>query len=153
MGFIMNATIGQLIGAIAGSIAVLSVFIEIVPVKINPISAVLVWIGKRTTRELADRFRELEDAVDDLTEKYDQIEQDNERREAIQCRVRILRFSDELRRGIDHSQESFEQTLEDTDTYEKYCADHPLFKNNKTVTANERIKAAYRNCLEKNNFL
>ena len=153
MEYIMNASVGQLIGGLAGIIAILSVFIEIVPVKINPISALLNWIGKRTNLDLTTQFKQLKKEVEALSEKYDQIEQDNERRDAVECRVRILRFSDELRRGVDHSQESFEQTFEDIDFYEKYCIEHPLFRNNKTVIANERIKAAYKNCLEKNNFL
>ena len=153
MEYIMNASVGQLIGGLAGIIAILSVFIEIVPVKINPISALLNWIGKRTNLDLTTQFKQLKKEVEALHDKYDQIEQDNERRDAVECRVRILRFSDELRRGVDHSQESFEQTFEDIDFYEKYCIEHPLFRNNKTVIANERIKAAYKNCLEKNNFL
>ena len=153
MEYIMNASVGQLIGGLAGIIAILSVFIEIVPVKINPISALLNWIGKRTNLDLTTQFKQLKKEVEALHEKYDQIEQDNERRDAVECRVRILRFSDELRRGVDHSQESFDQTFEEIDFYEKYCIEHPLFRNNKTVIANERIKAAYKNCLEKNNFL
>ena len=153
MDFIMNASVGQLIGGLAGIIAIVSVFIEIVPVKINPISSLLNWIGIRTNFDLTTQFKQLKKEVEALYEKYDKIEQDNERRDAVECRVRILRFSDELRRGVDHSQESFEQTFEDIDFYEKYCMAHPLFQNNKTVIANERIKAAYRNCLEKNNFL
>ena len=153
MDFIMNATIGQLIGGLAGIVAALSVFIEFTPIKINPISALFKWIGTKMNQELIERFTEFEDAVDELTDKYEKIEKENEKREAISCRVRILRFSDELRRGVEHSQESFEQTFDDIDYYEKYTKAHPLFINNKTVLATERIKAAYQNCMDKNNFL
>lgn len=153
MDVLMNATIGHIIGGLAGIFAVLSVFIEISPIKINPISSLLNWIGKRTNKDLTEQFVQLKEDVEDLTEKYEQIERDNERRDAVECRIRILRFSDELRRGIDHSQESFEQTFDDIDYYEKYCREHPLFENNKTVIANERIKSAYKNCMDKNNFL
>lgn len=153
MEAILNATIGQLIGGGLGILAVLSVFIEFTPIKINPISAVLHWIGERTNVGLTEQFAQLERKVEKLSAKYEKIEAENEKREAISCRVRILRFADEIRRDVDHSQESFEQTLSDIDNYEKYCHEHPLFQNNKTIIANERIKAAYRNCLEKNSFL
>ena len=51
----MNLTLGQIIGRIAGVIAVLSIFIEITPVKINPISALLRWVGKQINKELIDK--------------------------------------------------------------------------------------------------
>ena len=153
MDFILNATIGQLVGGGIGILAFLSAFIEIVPIKVYPISAILNWIGSRTNKGLAEQVTQLEEKVEKLSSKYEKIEAENEKREAVSCRVRILRFADEIRRDVEHSQESFEQTLSDIDYYEKYCKGHPLFQNNKTVIANERIKAAYLNCLEKNSFL
>lgn len=139
MESLMNATIGQLISGGLGFIAILSVFIEITPIKINPVSSFLRWLGKKMTGDIVARMDKLEHAV--------------EERDAVNCRVRILRFSDEIRRKIRHSQESFDQVLEDLDVYEKYCAAHPDFKNNKTMMAKERIKAAYDACMEQNDFL
>ena len=68
-------------------------------------------------------------------------------------RIRILRFSDEIRRNVKHSQESFDQTLSDITKYEQYCKDHPEFENKKTVLANKRISEAYDKCVEDNDFL
>ena len=139
MDTIMNATIGQLIGGGLGVIAFISVFIEITPIRFNPVSDFLHWLGKKMTGDLMERVAALEDTV--------------EEREAVSCRVRILRFSDELRRNVNHSQESFEQVIADIDYYEKYCIKHPDFKNNKTIVAKKRIIDVYEACLEQNNFL
>ena len=153
MDAIMNATVGQLIGGGLGITALISLFIEFTPIKLNPVSAFLNWIGRRTNRELFDRIDELENKVDEIQEQQEKAEKVASEREAVNCRIRILQFSDELRRGIRHSQESFDQALDDIDVYEKYCALHPEFKNNKTISAKERIKAAYDKCMDQDDFL
>ena len=153
MEFIMGATIGQLIGGGIGVIALLSVFIEFVPIKLNPISALLNWIGERTNRGLLGKINELEDKVDELSDRQEKVEEMMDERDAVNCRVRILRFSDELRRNVRHSQESFDQVISDLDHYEQYCLEHPGFKNNKTMAAKGRIMAAYNGCMEQNDFL
>ena len=138
----MNLTLGQIIGRIAGVIAALSIFIEITPVKINPISALLRWFGKQINKELMDKVNTLETKVGAL-----------EKSDVIDCRVRILTFADEIRRGLRHSKETFDQVLSDIDTYERYCTEHPDFMNNKTVAAKAKILDMYSECMDNNDFL
>lgn len=138
----MNLALGQIIGRIAGVIAVLSIFIEITPVKINPISALLRWVGKQINKEIIDKVNTLETKVGAL-----------EKSDVIDCRVRILTFADEIRRGVRHSKETFDQVLSDIDTYERYCTEHPDFMNNKTVAAKAKILDVYSECLDNNDFL
>lgn len=138
----MNLTLGQIVGRIAGVIAVLSIFIEITPVKINPISALMRWIGKQTNKELMDKVSTLETKVGAL-----------EKSDVVDCRVRILTLADEIRRGVRHSEETFDQVLSDIDTYERYCKEHPDFMNNKTVAAKAKILDIYSECMDNNDFL
>lgn len=138
----MNLTLGQIVGSIVGVIAVLSIFIEITPVKINPISALLRWVGKQINKELMDKVNTLETKVGAL-----------EKSDVINCRVRILTFADEIRRGMRHSKETFDQVLSDIDTYERYCTEHPDFMNNKTVAAKAKILDVYSECIDNNDFL
>lgn len=138
----MNLTLGQIVGRIAGVIAVLSIFIEITPVKINPVSALLRWVGKQINKELMDKVNTLENKVGAL-----------EKSDVIDCRVRILTFADEIRRGVRHSRETFDQVLSDIDTYERYCTEHPDFMNNKTVAAKAKILDVYSECIDNNDFL
>lgn len=152
--FVLNVTVGQIIGAIVVIVAVISGMVEFSD-KIQkwPITKVLSWIGSRTNKELYDRIGDLEKKVDELAKKQNEAEEKAEERAAINCRVRILQFSDELRQHTRHSEESFNQVFEDIDVYEKYCKAHPNFTNNRTVRAKERIKAAHDDCMDKNNFL
>lgn len=135
-------TVVQMLGYMAGAIAFLSIFIEITPIKINPVTHILRWVGKQTNKEVMDK-------VDELEKKVCRLEENS----IVNCRVRILRFSDEIRRGEKHSLESFNQALSDIDRYDMYCSEHPGFINNKGIAAKERIVTVYTECLEKNSFL
>jgi hypothetical protein len=71
--------------------------------------------------------------LEDLNAKVD-------RNQAILARTHILRFADDLRNGIHHSEEYFRQQMLDCDTYDAYCRDHPNFSNGLTVIASKYIK-------------
>lgn len=139
---LMDMTIGQIIGGGVGLLVILLSVIEIVPIKVSP----LAWIGRRMNKELIHK-------VDGLNSKVNKIEDTVMEQNAITCRVRILRFGDEIIHGDKHSKDSFDQVLEDIDTYEAYCREHPDFKNNKTVITTQKIKDVYAECIDKNSFL
>ena len=132
-------TIGEIAGYFAAIFIIVSVFVEITPIKINPISSALSWFGRKITG--------------DLTAKVDLIESSVSRNDAESRRARILSFGDECRRHVMHSQESYIQVLSDIDVYELYCDTHPEFKNSRTVLTTEYIKNAYNKCVEDNDFL
>lgn len=58
-------------------------------------------------------------------------------------RGRILTFADEIRRGLNHSKESYIQILDDITKYNQYCSRHPNFENERTVIASQVIKDSY----------
>lgn len=72
---------------------------------------------------------------------------------ATNARIRILCFSDEVRHGVKHSKESFDQVNLDIDTYRRYCEDHPEYKNNRAVMAIANIERVYADCLREQDFL
>ena len=96
---------------------------------------------------------EMKDGFDRTDAKIEQISARFEEHKAIMARVRILRFSDDVRSGRHHSKESFHQVLSDIDAYEDYCALNPRFENNKTVIASKVIIDRYKEALDKNEFL
>lgn len=143
---LINLTLTEIFGSIAGIAIVISIFIEITPIKVNPISRFLKWIGKKINGEMINRF-------DTLEKKVNSMENANNERNAINCRIRILQFGDEIRRGTKHSKESFDQILSDIDNYDRYCDTHKDFKNNKTVATQAKILKTYSARLDNNDFL
>jgi len=150
---ILSLTAGQIIGGGFGIFVILATFIEITPIKLNPLSRFFGWIGKMTNHELLDKVKDIEIQVNTLKNDVTEISAKDDMRNVIACRRNILSFGDEIRRGVKHSHESFTQVLEDIDDYERYCDAHKEFENNKTVAAKKKILEAYDECLEKNNFL
>ena len=58
-------------------------------------------------------------------------------------RTYILRFNMELRRGIQHTDEDFNEILYNIKCYEQYCKDHPEYQNNRAVHAIKHIENVY----------
>lgn len=93
------------------------------------------------------------DKLDSIANKLDKHITDDDERYIKQCRTRILRFNDELIRGIHHTKEHFGDVLDDITEYGVYCGEHKEFKNEKAVEAIANIKRVYRNCEKDNSFL
>lgn len=153
METLLNLTFAQAFGGIAGIAVLLSIFIEITPIKINPVSAFLSWIGKKANKEISEKFDKLDKKVNTLEMQLGSLRSQKNERDAINCRIRILQFGDEIRRGMKHSEENFNQILSDIDEYERYCEEHKDFKNNKTVQTKKRILDVYSRCVDENDFL
>lgn len=91
-------------------------------------------------KDLAD----IKAAIAKLSDKVDE-------NQAILARTHILRFSDECRNGIIHSDDYFRQQLQDIDVYERYCEKHPDFSNGLTVISAQYIKDEYARQLKGGN--
>lgn len=104
--------------------------------------------------------KDMFDKLDTLSTKVDQLEKrDNEQDAAMAeeharaARRRILRCSDEIRRKERHSEEYFNDVLDDISHYKKYCDEHPKFENEKAVLAIRLVEKTYEKCVSDNDFL
>ena len=161
MEYVMNLTVGEIAGWLTAIIASLTVIIEFnKKIDFSPITVALNWVGNKTNKGLMDEMNSMKKDIagvrkelDNVAADYKSMKDEMDRRNAVNARIRILRFGEEIRNGVLHTKEYFDQSLEDIDYYEKYCAEHPEFVNNRTVRTKERIIAAYDKCLEQNDFL
>lgn len=96
---------------------------------------------KKSNEDIMKEVKMVSCKVDDLALKVDE-------NQAILSRTHILRFSDEIRNGVVHSNDYWRQQMQDCDTYERFCEDHPDFRNNYTEMANKYIKDTYENLLK-----
>ena len=68
-------------------------------------------------------------------------------------RGRILDFADSIRRGVNHSRESYSQILDDITKYNRYCDGHPEFENERTVLASQIIEESHKEKMKNNSYL
>lgn len=90
--------------------------------------------------------------IQKLDGKIDKLDDELGERSAISCRVRIIKFMDEILQGWSHSHDSYVQVMQDITNYLRYCAEHPEFKNHQTEATIAHIQADYQKRLEKNDF-
>ena len=88
-----------------------------------------------------------------ILEAVKSLRADFDEEKAVQARVRIVKFNDEILTDQRHSKESFDQVLSDIDTYDRYCSSHPQFVNSKTKLSSENIRRTYQECESKHSFL
>lgn len=100
-----------------------------------------------------DKLNTILEKITSLEKKVDELDTKNDEQNAISARIRILRFADDLMEGRERSKESYDQCLEDIDTYEKFCASHHEFQNGKTVATIAYIRSVYAKRLEKHDFI
>lgn len=129
-----------------GGVAVILTILQIAPIKINPWS----WIAKKIGRAING---ELIDKVDNLAVDMKKNKDDDDEQWASLSRSHILRFGDELRHGVSHSKEHFDQILLDISKYELYCDTHKDYLNDVAHETIKHIKNTYQECLIKNSFL
>lgn len=139
-------TLAEIIGVSgAGVVAVIFGLIKVSPIQIS----IWHWIA----RKLGKMFNgEVFDKVSDLETSFSSHLDEHKQKDAETNRQRILRFADEMYDNKYHSKESFEDILDIIQEYDKYCTDHPEFKNKRTETASKIIAEKYEECLKEHKF-
>lgn len=146
-------SIWEIIGEGAAGLAVLLTLIQVTPIKVNPWSAIARVIGRAINRELAAQISDIDRRVLDIDKRLERSEALIVETTVTNKRTRILRFGDELRRGVTHSEEHFAQILTDVTDYERYCGTHPDYPNERAVLTCKIIKDTYARRITKNDFI
>lgn len=119
--------------------------VQISPLRINPWT----WLASKISRLFVG---DLVERVDRLTKDVTSLRNECSESTAISSRVRILAFADDITHGVTRSEESYKQVFDDITRYNKYCSEHPEFKNDMTVTSCEIIKEKYKMCIQAGSF-
>ena len=140
-----------------GILIVICTLVQITPIQINPWTWIAQKVGKKIGKvingEVIEKVDTLNDRITAVDQKVEKLEAKMEEGSATTCRMRIIRFGDEIYHGQRHSKEHFDQVLEDIKTYEEYCQSHPHYRNNKAKATIKRIRAVYDKCMEDKDFL
>ena len=153
---VATVTIAEMIAAIAGGGGILCILltaVQISKIQINPWSWLARHIGRAINSEVMEQVEKINAKVSKLEVDIGNARMADERRDIEQHRVRILRFGEEILRGIRHTKEHFDQILIDATNYENYCRGHPDFQNDVTVETIRHIKSVDKKCWEEHSFL
>ena len=118
-----------------------------------PITVALISSGKLANK-LEKKFSvsELSKKIDSLEGKIDSLEKKTDLNKAEDKRTSILRFNGEIKRGIHHDDEEFNDCLGAIDYYEDYCRQHQDYPNSKAVMAIANVKRVYEKAYTENDF-
>lgn len=117
--------------------------IQITPIKWNPYSWIAKKIGSALNHDLIKKIEMTDKKVDDIANTLNTHIVENERERIMDIRNRILAFSDDIRNGVNHSKERYDQILNEILRYNNYCADHPDFPNAAAIHAIAFIEEEY----------
>lgn len=101
-------------------------------------------IGKAFMQPVTADLAVLKKSIDGIGKRMDGQEQRFEQNDAEDARRRILRFADEERHSITHSEEHYGLINDDIRLYVNFCSEHPAYKNMKATSAIELIKERYK---------
>ena len=126
-------------------IAILSIFIEISPIKVNPLSAIVKWLGKLFTGDTSKK-------LDGLLNKVEAIENNVTENEKDRIRWEILDFANSCRNDRRHTRDEFQHIITLNDKYRRLL-EKTNDKNGVFEVEMEYIKDEYAERLKNNDFL
>lgn len=124
---------------------IFSIFIQITPIKWNPISSFVKWFGKLLTHDMNKKLEDVEDSVEEIKTDIDANEKDR-------IRWEILAFANSCRNGINHSHDEFRHISDLHDKYVKLLK-RTDDQNGVFNTEYEWIQTVYKKKLDQNDFL
>ena len=126
-------------------IIVVSIFIQITPIKVNPWSALFKWIGKTITGNACSK-------IDGLIDKVEKIEKGVKTNEKDRIRWEILDFANSCRNDRKHTRDEFQHIVALNDKYKRLLSETNDTNGVFEVEYNY-IQDLYAERLEKNDFL
>lgn len=133
-------------------VALLSL-VEVSPIKINPWSGLAKWLGRAINGEVLSTMQTIQTAQKAQADALAAHIKADDERNADTLRMRVLHFNNELLRGDRHTREDFIEILAVIDAYERYCKNHPNYRNNRAGHAIANIGRVYDERLKLRDFL
>lgn len=138
-------TIGEIVGSGMVIILIFTTLVEITPIKWNPLTSILSWLGIRMNGKLIAKVDEQGKQIKELDTKIDMNEIDR-------IRWEILSFAGSCRTGHRHTKDEFEHIIGLHEKYHHILTAHNM-TNGLVSLEYEYIENIYRHCLEKNSFV
>ena len=126
-------------------VIIFSIFIQITPIKWNPLTSFANWLSKIFTKEITDSIEDIQEDIKDIREDIDENEKDR-------IRWEVLDFANSCRNGRKHTQEEFRHIATLNDKYQ-VLLERTKGKNGVFEMEYKYIDSLYQERLSKNDFL
>ena len=145
-------SIGAIIGWVAGALALLSTFIEVSKIKINPWSRLFRWVGKKMNAEVMDEIKELKKNDEEIRKEQEEIKRQQAIDTADTIKAEVFSFYNECKRGLKHSEAEFNHIAQQN---KKYLAIIEITKEPNGVyeMEYEYIMEIFEKAMAENDFL
>lgn len=110
-------------------------------------------MGNALNAGVMKEIKDIKTEQEETRKKLDAHIEEGEERKADNYRSRVLRFNNELVRGLGHTEEDYDEILDVIWKYNEYCKTHPKYKNNKMPHAIKNVERMYDEMLQTNGFL
>ena len=127
--------------------------VQIAPIKVNPWSWLFGKFGEWASKPLEERVKQIQEDMKAISGRVTEIEKRTEDREVKKVRLHLYKFADDVVRGKLHSEEYYNEILDDISQYESYCNLHPDFENGKADVSIKIIKEGYEAYKRNGGFL
>lgn len=145
---LFNMNSGDLAKAIGQALIYLiasGTIIEISPIKFNPITMILKWMGDKMNSGLKTELDALKKAQEEQKKDFQDFK-------VAQYRYEIFQFESEIRDNNDrHTEEQYNHILEQCKKYEAYCVDNDI-PNGKAEMAIKHIRDVCYDHLKHDSF-
>ena len=160
---ILNFCLNHLGSVMAGSsgvaVAIMSV-IQVSKIEINPWTWIAKTVGNALNAGVMDEIKEMKTEIKDIKSEQEETRkklgahtEKSEEQKADNYKSRVLRFNNELVRGLGHTEEDYNEILDIIWKYETYCKTHPNYQNNRLPHAIKNVERMYDEMLRTNGFL
>lgn len=110
-----NEILNWLSSNIVQIIIILSIFIQISPIKWNPITSLFNWLGKTITAGVSNQVEEMNKTIDNIQKQIYTNEKDR-------IRWEVLDFARSCRNGQDHTYDEYKHIIKLNDKYQDLLA-------------------------------
>ena len=145
-------SIGEIIAAAGGTIALVSTFVEVSKIKINPWSSLFKWIGSKMMEDVKTEIKEIKDEQKELAKKQEELKRQRAIDAADAIKAEIFKFYNECQKGQRHSEAEFNHIIQQNKKYEDLIEE--TGEENGVYTAEYKyILTIYTKCQLEKDFL
>lgn len=141
----------EYVALIVTAIGVLSVFVEVSKIKLNPWKMLFEFIGKSLNRDVKKELDSIKGLIKCQGESIREIEMMVDMNEIKRIRAEIFAFADSCKMGEKHTEEAFLHIIDIHEDYEELIEKYSM-TNGRITLDYDYVMKVYQDCVKKGVF-